>query len=279
MPELPEVETVVAGLRRAGLEGRRIVSLEVAWRRSVMPHPPAGLRRKLIGRRIERLERRAKFICMRLDNGQWLLVHLRMTGRLLIQDGMSAIDPHDRVTLGLDDGRLLRLHDTRKFARMFLVAGPDAPALRSLGPEPLSTEFTADCLAGILSRRRVIKPLLLDQRRLAGIGNIYADESLWEAGIHPARRADSLSPDEIRRLHRAFRRVLRRAIRAGGTSLGRGHANFLGVTQQWGANAPNLRVYRRHGQPCPRCKRRIERIVIAQRATHYCPACQRPSYS
>ncbi len=274
MPELPEVETVVTGLRQAGLAGRHIMSVKVNWRRSIIPDTPAALRRKLIGRCIETVKRRAKYICMRLDDGNRLLVHLRMTGRLLIQDGAPVADRHDRVILGLDDGRALRLHDTRKFARVYLVAGPDAPPLCRLGPEPLAAKFTAECLAAILHCHRAIKPLLLDQHRIAGIGNIYADESLWDAGIHPARHADSLSGDEIRRLHRAIRRVLRRAIRAGGTSLGQGHTNFTGATQQWGANAANLRVYRRHDQPCPRCKHPIERIVFAQRATHYCAECQ-----
>ncbi len=274
MPELPEVETVVAGLKNAGLVGRCITTVRVHWRRTITPETPQGLSRRLTGRRIVGIQRRAKYICILLQSGDWLLVHLRMTGRLLLEADDSVPDVHDRVRLGLDDGRELRLHDTRKFARMCLVAGPQAPPLCDLGPEPLVPTFTVGCLSAIMTRRRIIKPLLLDQHVIAGIGNIYADEALWDAGVHPMRRADTLTPDEIKRLQRAIRRVLRRGIRAGGTSLGWAHTNFLGVAQQWGANAENLRVFRRHGQPCPRCKQTIERMVVAQRATHYCPACQ-----
>ncbi len=276
MPELPEVETVVAGLKQAGLEGRRIASVRVLWRRSVLPATPAALDCQLAGRRILSLQRRAKYICMVLDSGAWLLMHLRMSGRLGVVAADTPPDRHDRILLILDDGRELRLHDTRKFARMCLVSGPLASPLCDLGVEPLTAAFTVARLTAILRRHRMLKPLLLDQHAIAGIGNIYADEALWDARIHPMRRADTLDAGEVVRLRSAIRRVLRRAIRAGGTSLGSGQANFLDVAQQWGANTGNLRVFRRQGRACSRCATRLERMIVAQRATHYCPECQPP---
>jgi formamidopyrimidine-DNA glycosylase len=274
MPELPEVETVVRGLRAAGIEGARIAKVLVRRSATVLGMSVPAFARALRGRTVVRLHRRAKYIVADLDDGGRLLIHLRMTGQLRFEPAGAAPDPHDRVILRFADGRGLHFHDTRAFGRVRLADGA-ADLLPDLGPEPLDPSFTAARLAGRLRpHRRRIKPLLLDQRCLAGLGNIYVDESLWAARIHPERRADTLHPAEIRRLHAAIRDVLRRAVRARGTSLGRGATNFRGVAGKAGGHAEALRVFRRAGQPCPRCGCPIERLRVAQRGTHVCPRCQ-----
>jgi formamidopyrimidine-DNA glycosylase len=274
VPELPEVETVVRGLRAAGVQGARIGDVQVRWPASVLPSPPifaAALR----GRRIARLRRRAKYIVAELDDGRGLLIHLRMTGKLILAAaGGEDEAPHDRVIITLDDGRRLHFNDTRKFGRLYLVDSP-ARLLAPLGPEPLEASFTPAVLrARLQGRRSALKTLLLDQRRLAGLGNIYTDEALWAARLHPLRRAGSLSPAEARRLHAAIRETLARAIRHGGTTLGDGAANFRGVAGRRGRHAGLLRVFRRHGRPCPRCGEIIRRLLVGGRATHVCPRCQ-----
>ncbi len=274
MPELPEVETVVRGLRAAGLVGARIARVDVRWPKSVGGEP-GSFAAALAGRVIRDLRRRAKYIVAELDDGRHLLIHLRMTGQFRFEAEHQPLDPHDHVILHLADGRSLHFHDTRKFGRMLLVDRPDAH-LGGLGPEPLDDAFSVACLrARLAGLRRMIKPLLLDQGCVAGLGNIYADEALWEARIHPERRADTLRPAEIRRLHQAIRTVLTRAVAAEGTTLGRGAANFYSVAGRRGRNADGLRVFRRTGEPCPRCGRAIERLVVGQRSTHICTRCQR----
>jgi formamidopyrimidine-DNA glycosylase len=179
------------------------------------------------------------------------------------------------VALALEDGLELRLHDTRKFGRIYLV--PDADGiLGRLGPEPLAPAFTAAALfKQMQDRSRQVKPLLLDQAFVAGLGNIYTDEALWEAKIHPCRLADSLAPEEARALHAGIRRVLRRGLKNLGTSLGTGKANFYSVGRRRGRNRDELKVFRRTGEPCLRCTTPIQRLVVGQRATHICPECQK----
>lgn len=274
MPELPEVETVVRGLRAAGLEGSTIRAARFNWPKTAAGQPAGALAAALKQRRIVRLGRRAKYIVLTLDDGRHLLIHLRMTGKLRVAAGGTPTGPHDHAVLSLADGRDLIFNDTRKFGRFRLV-GPLAEHLAALGPEPLDASFTRDLLQARLRRRgRMIKPLLLDQTCVAGLGNIYVDESLWAARIHPARRADTLKPAEIRRLHAAIRDVLRRAVAANGTTLGSGATHFYSVAGRRGRHADALRVFRRTGEPCPRCGRPIERLVIGQRGTHVCPRCQ-----
>jgi len=276
MPELPEVETVVRGLRSARLVGRRICGALVRWPRIVATPRAAAFRRAIAGRRIERISRRGKYVVMGLSGGLTLLVHLRMTGRLALTRGRHAADAHERLALNLDDGRALRYHDTRKFGRWSLLRDP-AGRLDRLGPEPLAAGFTAAVFAARLGAHdRALKPLLLDQSFLAGLGNIYVDEALWAAQLHPARRSGSLTERERRRLHRAIRQVLAGGIRRGGTTLGKGDANFYSVAGRAGRNQEGLLVFRRTGRPCPRCGARIERLVIAQRSSHICPRCQKP---
>ncbi|HEY72412.1 MAG: DNA-formamidopyrimidine glycosylase [Anaerolineaceae bacterium 4572_32.2] len=271
MPELPEVETVVRGLR-ASLVGRAITGAEVHWARSVVPPDPAAFTRRLTGQTVAKVGRRGKWIVIELNGSGALLIHLRMTGRLALEKGECADDRHLRVQLSLDDGRSLRFYDPRKFGRLRLADDP-AAALSDLGSEPLADDFTAARLEEMLARRRgCIKPLLLNQHFLAGLGNIYTDESLWRAGVHPLRQANTLTPDEARRLHRAIRAVLRAAIASGGTTLP--DAAYQQVDGRLGEFAVQLAAYGRAGEPCPRCGARIERIRVGQRGTHFCPRCQ-----
>jgi formamidopyrimidine-DNA glycosylase len=197
-----------------------------------------------------------------------------MSGRLQLVDSANPRSKHEHVVLQLGKDRQLRLHDTRKFARLYLLADP-AIILDRLGPEPLAPSFTARALGNILhSRRRRLKPLLLDQNILAGLGNIYTDEALWEARIHPCRQASSLSDLEIKALHRAIRKVLRQGLQNSGTTLGNGKGNFRSVAEKRGQNQALLNIFHRTNLPCPRCKTPVERLVVAQRSTHICPTCQ-----
>jgi formamidopyrimidine-DNA glycosylase len=198
-----------------------------------------------------------------------------MTGRLHLVSAQLPLSKHEHITLSLGNRLQLRFHDTRKFGRMFLV-NDFAPILNPLGPEPLTPAFTVKILAERLgSRNRVIKPLLLDQTCIAGLGNIYVDEALWEARIHPCRMASSLCDTEIRSLHRAIPKVLKRGLKNLGTTLGTGKANFYSVARHSGRNQQQLKVFRRTGLPCPRCKTHVERIIVGQRSTHLCPKCQK----
>lgn len=274
MPELPEVETVARDLRRAGLEGRCIVKVRVGWPKSVAVIPAGDFARALAGATIRRIWRRAKYLVFDLADGRVLLVHLRMTGRFDLTRDFRQHNPHEHVVLLLDDGTSVHFEDPRKFGRWILTTKPGR-FLDALGPEPLDPAFTAAAFAERLQpHRRQIKPLLLDQSFVAGVGNIYADEALWAAGIHPGRRAATLSRVDIGRLYRAVRQVLQRGIENQGTSLGTASTNFYSTGGRRGRNQDALRVFRRAGEPCPRCGTVIERLVVAQRGTHICPRCQ-----
>ncbi|MEE8389946.1 MAG: bifunctional DNA-formamidopyrimidine glycosylase/DNA-(apurinic or apyrimidinic site) lyase [Anaerolineae bacterium] len=271
MPELPEVETVARGLR-ASLIGRTVVGVEVRWARSVVPPDPAAFARRLTGQTVTGVGRRGKWVVIALGGGSTLLVHLRMSGRLILASGKSPDDRHLRVLFSLDGERWLCFFDQRKFGRLVLTSDPQK-VLGDLGPEPLADDFTAARLEEMLAHRRGrVKPLLLNQRFLAGLGNIYADEALWRAGVHPLRRADTLTSVEVRRLYQAICSVLRTAIDSGGTTLA--DLAYQQPDGRSGEFGDLLAVYGRAGQPCPRCGRGIERITVAQRGTHYCPHCQ-----
>jgi len=270
MPELPEVETVVRGLQ--SLVGRRVERVEVRWRRTVAAPSPQAFARRLAGRRIEEVRRRGKWVVIGLDRGWFLLVHLRMSGWLQVKAEGAAEDPYARVVLCLDDGRRLVFSDPRKLGRMVLTDDP-MEVLGGLGPEPLDEGFTVERLAQRLAGRQArLKPLLLDQRFLAGLGNIYANEALWRAGLHPLRSAGSLSPEEVARLHRAIRLVLQEAIARRGTTLEDGR--YVGVDGRPGGFASRLRVHGRASEPCPRCGTPVVRIVVCGRGTYFCPTCQ-----
>jgi len=271
MPELPEVETVARGLRTS-LVGRTIVGVEVRWPRSVVPPDPAAFARRLTDQTVTGVGRRGKWVVIALGGGDTLLVHLRMSGRLVLESEACLDDRHLRVLLFLDGGQRLRFSDQRKFGRLVLTADPQE-VLGELGPEPLGDDLTPERLGEMLARRRGrIKPLLLNQRFLAGLGNIYADEALWRARVHPLRQADTLNAAEVRRLHRAIRSVLQAAIASGGTTLQ--DEAYQQANGQAGKFASRLAVYGRDGQMCPRCGRAIERITVGQRGTHFCPQCQ-----
>jgi formamidopyrimidine-DNA glycosylase len=293
MPELPEVETVARDLQR-WVAGARIADVEVRWERTVRhPLPAERFVAELRGATIARVTRRAKSVLLNLADGRVMTVALRMTGVLIVAPPGTADDRYARVVFHLGDGRELRYRDVRKFGRIGLwegggllartrrpagrrVAEARAPArvgdvFARHGPEPLRRSFSAARLAERLHGRSArLKTLLLDQSFIAGIGNIYADEALWRARLHPLRRANTLTPSEVRRLHRAIRAVLREAIANRGSSF----ADYVGADGEPGANAERLAVYRRTGAPCPRCGRPIARLVVGQRSTHYCPRCQ-----
>ena len=273
MPELPEVQTVVNDLNTVGLPGRRITSLQVRWARTVLPMKPAAFSRALVGRQVVAVDRRAKYIRIWLDNDTVLFGHLRMSGRLQMRTAADPLDKHEHLIFALNDGREMRYFDPRKFCRWY-VESPQHLEDR-LGPEPLDTVFgptqLSQCLAGI---RRQIKPTLLDQSVIAGLGNIYVDEALWASRIHPLTPASELSGAKIRALAKSIPEVLERGLRNMGTSLGTGKANFYSVASRAGRNSDELRVFRRTGLPCPRCGTSIERIVVGQRSTHICPHCQ-----
>jgi len=276
MPELPEVETIVNQLR-SRLLGRRIVSTWIGWERIVDRPPAEEFCQRLNQRIFADARRRGKFLLFPFHSGDVprlgrgvLLVHLRMTGNLLLQPSSVEPDRHTHAVLTLDDGQRLHYRDVRKLGRLYLVDDPEELVGR-LGPEPLAADFDAKALAARLADRRArVKSLLLDQRVLAGLGNIYADEALFRAGIHPLRLGESLSAGEIARLHAAIRGVLREAITAGGTTL----RDYRSATGQPGEFQERLQVVRRHGEPCPRCGTRLERIRVGGRSTHFCPRCQ-----
>lgn len=271
MPELPEVETVARGLDRH-LSGASVSTVHVRWERSIQLPEPTVFARQLAGQTVRSVRRRGKWIVINLDSGDVLLAHLRMTGQLLLEPGESPEGDYTRVLFQLDDGRQLRFADMRKFGRLILTADAEA-VLRDLGPEPLAASFTAERFQSmLLGRHGRIKSLLLDQHFLAGLGNIYVNEALWQARIHPLRPAASLCPAEARRLHGAIRSVLRAAIRQGGTTLSNG--NFRQADGAAGRYASRLEVYGCEGEPCGCCGSAVERIRVGQRGTFICPDCQ-----
>ncbi len=276
MPELPEVESIVRELNQADLIGGRWSGARIYWPRTVAAPDAPDLAAAVPGLGIERIARRGKFIVFELTQARRLLIHLRMSGRLSLDKGWPQCHAHARLALRLEDGRVLVFLDPRKFGRVWLLAHGEPSPLDALGVEPLSPALSVPFLTRRLAgRTAAIKTLLLNQTLIAGVGNIYADEALWEARIHPLAPGAALRPDAMRRLRRALRRVLRRALRADGTSLGTGKGNFYGLNGRPGRNQTNLKVYRRTRLPCPACARPIERIVVAQRSTHFCPHCQK----
>jgi formamidopyrimidine-DNA glycosylase len=269
MPELPEVETIVRGLRKP-LVGRRFTGVRIGWENLVATPGVEEFARGLIGQRILDVRRRGKYLVFALSSGRSLIIHLRMTGRLLLKDGGAKLDKHDHLIFELDDGRELRFNEMRKLGRVYLVDNDDE-VVGELGPEPLDGDFTLADFAVLLSTRRgKIKSLLLNQRFIAGVGNIYADEALFAASIHPERRADTLTSEEVERLYHAIRQVLRQGIENRGTTL----TAYRDAEGREGSNQEHLRVFRRTGQPCPRCGTPIERTVVGGRGTYFCPKCQ-----
>lgn len=272
MPELPEIETLRRDLISLGLPGRRIIDVRIFWDRSIQSPPPGEFRRLIRGRRVCGIRRRGKYLSINLDGELSLVIHFRMTGGLTVSEEEAAPDPHDRVIFFLDTGSLV-FHDTRKFGRMVLTEEPER-IFDSLGLEPFDPTLTPELFfSRHTSRKRALKALLLDQGFIAGLGNIYADESLFAAGLHPLIPANTLDRPASANLLRCIREVLDRGIRNRGTSLGDGESNFSS-SGRYGRNASSLQVFRRTGKPCPRCSALVERIIVAQRSTHFCPVCQ-----
>jgi len=274
MPELPEVETV-ARLIRPGLVGRRIESCRVHWRRTLGASSIARFERAVVGARVARVWRRAKYIVFDLTRARrpagHLLGHLRMTGRMQILARGADPGRFAKVELALDDGRVFHFIDVRKFGRLEFVASA-AEALAQLGPEPLEPEFTPAVLHALLSaRQRALKPLLLDQTLVAGLGNIYVDEALFRARLHPLANSRRVDAEQARELHGAIQSILRAAIEREGSSFDTFYRTPEG---QPGSYQDRFEVYGRTGEPCTRCSTPIERLVIGQRGTHVCPRCQ-----
>ncbi len=276
MPELPEVETVRRELA-AEVEGRTIVAVRIHKSDIVLPpNSPTLFRRRVRGRRVESLARRGKYLLLHLDGDDVIQVQLRMSGRFALglrQRPAPAEFGHIAVELDLDDGRTVFYDDVRRLGGFRVLSEAEWRAeSRRLGPEPLSPGFrTVDLEAALSSSKGPVKNALMDQRRIAGVGNIYASEALHAARIDPRRAGRSLDRGELRRLHRSLRRVLRGAIRDAGTTF----RSYRTVNGRSGSFQEKLRVYGREGRHCPRCGGTVERLVQAGRSTFHCPGCQR----
>jgi formamidopyrimidine-DNA glycosylase len=274
VPELPEVETVVRGLR-AVLPGKRILNVRLG--KTDFIDDPAALELQLPGSKVVAVRRHGKFIVVELEgaNGRKhessLLIHLGMTGQIVTCPPEVPVVPHTHVFFGLDDGRELRYTDIRRFGRMAMLANTaQESVLGKLGIDPLEAtkkEFSTM----VRARRAHIKALLLDQSVLRGMGNIYTDESLWRARIHPRRLGANLSDDEVHKLHGAVRRVLNEAIRLGGSSI----SDYVDAEGQPGEFQIRHRAYGREGKKCLRCGKKIRRMIVAGRSSYFCPFCQR----
>jgi formamidopyrimidine-DNA glycosylase len=256
--------------------GRRLERVEILDSRLTRPFDPVRVAAELEGERIVAVDRRGKYLVVRFESGRVLLIHLRMTGNLMHGHGewLAAVDPHRRAVVRLDDGSDVAYRDVRRFGTWLLVE-PDElePYLgERVGREPLERSFTTKRLAEELAGRRTpVKAAILDQRRLAGIGNIYADEALWRARIHPRRPAGELDPDELKALHRGIRTALKAGIERQGATL----RDYRTPDGGSGAMQHEFKVYGREGEPCDRCGTPIEKIRAAGRGTWYCPNCQR----
>ena len=273
MPELPEVETTLRGIA-PHITGKTIVRTTV--RQAKLRHPvPPDLDGTLNGETVLRCTRRAKYLLVHLPQGI-LLIHLGMSGSLRVYPDGSAPPPekHDHFDIVTDDQTVLRLRDPRRFGAVLWFAGPaeQHPLLQHLGPEPLQDEFTAGYLKTAFSRRKsAVKTALMDNKIVVGVGNIYANEALFAAGILPTRRADRVSAEECRRLVAEIRSVLQRALKAGGSSL----RDFVHSDGQSGYFQQQYHVYGREGEPCHHCGTPIARQIVGQRSSFYCPKCQR----
>jgi formamidopyrimidine-DNA glycosylase len=274
VPELPEVETVRRRLEPV-LVGRRFERVEIDDQRLTRPEDPAEVAAELTGERVAALERRGKYLIVRFESGRVLLIHLRMTGNLLhAPSGIPAGLPHRRAVVNLDDGSDVVYRDVRRFGTWLLVepGALDTYLAERLGGEPLGRTFTTKSLAARLANRKApVKAALLDQRTLAGLGNIYVDEALWRARIHPLRPSRELEHDEVRALREGIKRALDAGIARQGATL----RDYRQPDGSAGSMQKEFKVYGRGGEPCDRCGTPIEKTRVAGRGTWYCPACQR----
>ncbi|HEX5838786.1 MAG TPA: bifunctional DNA-formamidopyrimidine glycosylase/DNA-(apurinic or apyrimidinic site) lyase [Anaerolineales bacterium] len=264
MPELPEVETIARKLQ-PDLVGKQILSADLLWARTLAFPTPRKFKAQIQGQKIQAVGRRAKYLIVHLTDYN-LLIHLRMSGDLSIRSSTIRPEPHDRLIIKLSGGTSLVFNDTRKFGRVWLTARPE-DVLGKLGPEPLGDEFTVPWLHAALHRKhRQLKPLLLDQSFLAGLGNIYTDEALHIARLHPLTLSDTLTEEQARALHEAIHNVLDEGIRRNGAS--------FDWVYRGGEFQNYFRVYDRKDRECPVCGTKIVRILVGQRSTHFCPVCQ-----
>ncbi len=264
MPELPEVETTVRRLREPCV-GQRIVDVTIHWARHISTPSPKQFRQRIRDQKIESITRRAKYLIFNLESS-FLLIHLKMSGRLEVVDAATPRNKHDHTIFHFANGREMRFNDTRKFGKVYLVDDVD-DVTGHLGPEPLEESFTTKRLGEILhAHHKPMKTFLLDQTLLAGVGNIYADESLHRAKIHPQRYSNSLKPDDVKKLWRSIRHTLNLAIKHNGSS--------IDWVYPQGEHQNHFRVYDRADEPCYTCGRSIRRIVMGGRSTHFCSGCQ-----
>ena len=272
MPELPEVETIARGLKKT-LVGKKIEDVKVIFP-GIVKEDSKDFTRHVVKTKVLSVRRRAKFILIDLSNRKTILLHLGMTGSCLFLRPSSPLNKHDHLTVMLcRSQKELRYNDQRKFGRIksFSTSNQGSISdLRKLGPEPLDMS-SSDFLSLFTKRKGRIKSTLLNQQVMVGLGNIYADESLFEARIHPLQRADKLSPQKLRRLHQAIQKILKRAIRAGGSSI----ENYYNVDGEIGSFQLQHNVYGREGLACKICGAKIRRIKISQRSSYFCPRCQK----
>jgi formamidopyrimidine-DNA glycosylase len=268
MPELPEVETIRRQLCAAGVEGRTVEKVHIEWPRTVEPLTPSAFCKQVQGRTLDKIDRHGKWLIFRLNGNENLLVHLRMTGGFYLTEGALKKGKHDRAILQLSGGLNLHFRDPRKFGRWRLAA-----SIEGLGPDALIVT-KKEFFQALEGQNKVLKALLLDQSFVAGVGNIYADEALFEARLDPRRRAGTLLEDEISKLWKAVRRVIEAGVKNGGTSLGDGQGNYVDLNGDAGGHREKVKVYGRAGQPCTVCGQPLHKIQIAQRTTVFCAHCQ-----
>ncbi len=269
MPELPEVETTVRALRKP-LVGQKIIDVKNDWPGHIVKPDLTEFRERIHGLRIESVSRRGKYLLFQLSAGETLIIHLKMSGHLSVVDANTLAHKHVHTTFSLSNGQELRFRDQRKFGRIYLVHDPEE-VIGNLGPEPLEPSFTVnEFKMRLKNRKRVIKPLLLDQTFVAGIGNIYANEALYYAAVHPTRRSDTFTAVEINALHQGIQKALNLGLDNSGAS--------IDLYEKPDGSKGNMQnefvVHGREGDPCGRCGQPIERIVLGGRSTYFCPKCQ-----
>ncbi|MGK5594620.1 MAG: bifunctional DNA-formamidopyrimidine glycosylase/DNA-(apurinic or apyrimidinic site) lyase [Parachlamydiaceae bacterium] len=274
MPELPEVETIVSDLKDAGIIGLAIDRCILLWPKTLAQFAEEDLQHTLNGKVIHKISRRAKFILFHFTD-VCMLIHLRMSGRLVIAETGSFSSPYDRALFHFSNHQTLHFIDVRKFGRIYLTHDLSL-FFKDYGPEPLDPQFSWLNLKALVAKRsHQIKALLLNQRVIAGLGNIYVDEALWLAKLHPLRRANSLKDSEIKQLYASIKQALEDGIANRGSTLGSGKSNYYRLNGEKGSHFSELNVFRRTNQTCKRCGGSILRIKAAGRSTHFCPGCQK----
>jgi formamidopyrimidine-DNA glycosylase len=275
VPELPEVETIKNTLQPK-LRGRKVSGIQIYLPRLIKYPSHIEFMSQIRGKEFQRITRRGKYLIFQLSDGYFLVIHLRMTGRLLYLPMDTPREKHTHIILQLDNPFQLRYHDLRTFGTLYLVGAEEMGQIKGLvglGPEPLGKDFTVGYLEKNFSQRRIkLKSALLDQGLIAGLGNIYVDEGLFRAGLHPQREVSSLGNKELRRLHQALQDVLREGIEHRGTTI----RDYLDGEGQAGGFQKKLLVYGRQGKPCPQCGSKLEKIRVGGRGTVFCPSCQKP---